>query len=429
VGAHTRWWLLAASASIAAGMLIASPATAAVSDPPPAPPIVASTTYPSDATGLPARTPGTFTFTPPADSDIPATYVYSLNSPLGVIPPDQVGPFPGGARIVAAGGYAPTSVVITPHRVGANFLYVYAIDAAGRVGFKTTYSFATSVLPAPDPYGDVTGDGIPDLLEVGPANRPGLWLYPGTDRKGHVAPTGIQLGARGLDFVANSTHTAADWVGTTIGTADMDDDGIQDFVVRVPHSVGDSNVQVFLGGSDRYLFDAELSMLIDLPSIDSTPASQAVDQIAASPGSSINGLPLPDLYAVMGDDLYLYSPIFPTGAFDSPQLIGSGWSGRTITAAVAAGNPALFSRDNRTGRLDLWVGDAANGVPAGSPTGTRYQYARHGFDANEVSTLTGADINLDGKPDLWAACWGRTLSAYLGVDNHKFGKPVVSNLK
>jgi hypothetical protein len=145
--------------------------------------------------------------------------------------PSLPGPFPGGARIVAAGGYTPTSVIITPHGVGSNFLYVYAIDAADRVGFETTYTFATSVLPAPDPYGDVTGDGIPDFLEVGPANRPGLWLYPGTDHRGHVATTGIQLGAQGLDFVANATHTAADWVGATISTADMNNDGIQDFVV------------------------------------------------------------------------------------------------------------------------------------------------------------------------------------------------------
>lgn len=429
MGARTRQWLLASSASIAAGMLIASPAIAAIGDPPPAAPIVASTTYPSDVTGPPARTPGTFTFTPPASSDIPASYVYSLNSPLGVNPPDQPGPFPGGARILAAGGYAPTSVVITPHRVGSNFLYVYAIDAAGRVGFMTTYIFHTSALPAPDPYGDVTGDGIPDFLEVGPANRPGLWLYPGTDRKGHVGTTGIQLGAQGLDFVVNPTHTAADWVGATVSTADMNNDGIQDFVVRVPHSAGDSNVLVYLGGSDRYLFDINLTMLISLPTIDGTWSGQKVDQITASPSTSINGNPSPDLYAVVGDNLYLYSPIFPAGVFDSPQLISAGWSGRTITATVTAGNPALFARDNRTGRLDLWVGDAASGVPAGAPTGARYLYTRHGFDANEVSTLAGADINLDGKPDLWAVCRGRTLSAYLGVDDHKFGKPVVSRLK
>jgi hypothetical protein len=91
--------------------------------------------------------------------------------------------------------------------------------------------------------------------------------------------------------------------------------------------------------------------------------------------------------------------------------------------------PALFALDNRTGRLGLWVGDPANGVPAGAPTGTRYLYTRHGFDANEVSTLAGGTSTSTANPTCGQPAGAGTLSAYLGVDDHKFGKPVVSRLK
>jgi FG-GAP repeat len=429
---RTRRLMLAISMLTAAGLLPASPAAAgpvaAAGDPIPAPPIVTSTTYPSDVTGPPARTPGTFTFTPPAGSDVPASYVYSLTY-LSTTPPDHLGPFPGGARIAAAVGGAPTDVVVVPHKIGANVLHVYAIDAAGRRGDETSYFFSTAPLPAPDPYGDVTGDGIPDLLEVGPANHPGLWLFPGTDRKGHVATTGIQLGAAGLNFGTNPTRPVSDWIGAAISTADFNNDGVQDFLVRVPTSNTDRNVYVYLGGSDEYLFDTNLYSIVRLPRIDDDAGQQIVDQIVASAVPSTTGVPFPDLYAIVGDNLYLYTPLHLSGVYNSPQLISSGWSGRTIAATVSGGNPALYSRDNHTGRLDLWVGNTANGVPAGGPTGTRYTVTRRRFDSHAFPAVSGGDINLDGRPDLWATTRDGTVKAYLGTVDHKLGKPVITRIK
>src|SRR5262249_38149614 len=152
---------------------------------------------------------------------------------------------------------------------------------------------------------------------------------------------------------------------------------------------------------------------LKLPRIDGEPGNQVVDQIAVTPTRSVTDFPLSDLYAIVGDNLYLYPPSYPSGVYDAPQLIGGGWGGRTITATSWVGDPALFARNDRTGELDLWVGSTANGIPAGSPTGTRYTYARCGFDAREVPVIAGADINVDGKPDLWALTRTGDLKAYL----------------
>ncbi|MEV0565540.1 RICIN domain-containing protein [Dactylosporangium sp. NPDC050588] len=101
-------------------------------------------------------------------------------------------------------------------------------------------------------------------------------------------------------------------------------------------------------------------------------------------------------------------------------------TGRTIAATVNGTNPALFARTDATGKLELYTGDTATGTPAG--TAAPVVYAASGFDADTVPAVTGADINTDGKPDLWADSRGTTLDARLNTGADALAAAVTNQL-
>ncbi|WP_344620718.1 ricin-type beta-trefoil lectin domain protein [Dactylosporangium salmoneum] len=385
----------------------------------PASPGVASTTYPADTTGPPIGTAATFTFTPPAGTDQPISFVYSLNTAPPATIPGQYGPFPGGTLVQAA-TTGSTSVSITPRHFGPNILYVYGINGAGNAGPVTAYRFTTSAPAQPAVWGDFTGDGIADQIAVGTAFRPGAWLYPGTDKAGHLGAP-VQIGAGGTGG-AGSTSSATDWIGAIGSATEFTGDGVQDLLVKLPASDSDGNVTVLPGTGDGSAFDALRRIRVMLPKVDGSAGNQTVDQVVASPLPSVTGSPLPDLYVVVGDNLYLYTPGFPPGNFEEPILISSGWTGRTIAAAVNGANPALFARTDATGKLELYTGNMAAGTPAG--TTAPVVYATSGFDAASAPVLTGADINADGKPDLWADTHGTALNARINTGSNTLGAAV-----
>jgi hypothetical protein len=309
----------------------------------PDPPTVSSTTYPQGQTGPPARTPATFTFTPPTNrTEDPASYVYSLNTPPPATLPHGPTLFPTAVFVPAQPGGAGTTVTITPRRADTNILYVYAIDAAGNPSATTTYPFHTAAITTPDLAGDLTGDGVPDALAVGTTSLPGLWLYAGTDRTGRVNPA-MQISAAGTGG-PGATNTPTDWTGATVTTADFTADGIQDVLVRLSRSDSTGNVEVLpgLGDGTTAAPDPATIKPLYLPKVDNIPGSQSVDQIVAAPGPSVTGLALPDLYAIVGDTLYFYTPLLPPAtAYDNPQPVSAGWTKRTITATAVGDTPAL----------------------------------------------------------------------------------------
>ncbi|GAA1561010.1 hypothetical protein GCM10009827_097910 [Dactylosporangium maewongense] len=76
--------------------------------------------------------------------------------------------------------------------------------------------------------------------------------------------------------------------------------------------------------------------------------------------------------------------------------------------------------------LALYTGDTATGTPAG--TAAPVVYAAGGFDANAVPAVTGADINTDGKPDLWADSRGTALDARLNTGANALAAAVTNQL-
>ncbi|WP_159104561.1 ricin-type beta-trefoil lectin domain protein [Plantactinospora sp. BB1] len=390
----------------------------------PAPPTVTSTTYPDGTTGAPVGTPGTFTLTPPAGSDAPISYVYSLNTPPPATVPQSYGPFRGGTLLPAQPANAPTSVTITPRRFGPNILYVYAINGAGNPGPVSSYRFSTDAPSTPAPPGDFTGDGRPDHIAIGTVYRPGAWLYAAADGTGKLAAA-VQVGLDGPGG-AGSTGALTDWTGAKASPLDLNGDGAQDLLVRLPRSDADGNVHVLPGNGDGSSFDPVDRIRIQLPRIDGEAGNQTVDQIVASPWPSITGSPLPDLYVIVGDVLYLYPPGFPPGAYDAPILLSTGWTGRTITAAAAGADPALFARTNGTGRLELLTGNTATGTPAGVTGGPVTVYATSGFDSASTPAIDGTDVNRDGRPDLWTNRGNSSIDGRLNTGSNTLAAAVAN---
>ncbi len=393
---------------------------------------MSSTTYPPGQTGPPARTPATFAFTPPTDrTEDPASYVYSLNTPPPATLPHGPTLFPTAVVVPAQPNGAATTVTITPRRADTNTLYVYAVDTAGNPSATTTYPFHTAGITTPDPAGDLTGDGVPDALAVGTVSLPGLWLFAGTDKAGHVN-SATQVGATAPVDQAPLTPPATGPAPPSLPPTSprrhprptrQAPPRRQHRQRRGPPGLGDGTTATPDPATIKALY---------LPKVDNTPGSQSVDQIVAAPGPSVTGLALPDLYAIIGDTLYLYTPLLPPAtAYDNPQPLSTGWSNRTITATAVGDTPALFARDNTTGELDLYTADLTNPdapVPPGGPASTKTVYATSGFKATTVPTITGADLDVDGRPDLWTITSDGKLNAYRNNGANHLAAPVTSPL-
>jgi hypothetical protein len=96
-------------------------------------------------------------------------------------------------------------------------LWLYAGDGRGGFGTRTLLGTGWQAMDAIVGAGDVTGDGIPDLVARDVAAGR-LWLYPGTGRGRLGARTQVGVGWHLMDLI--------------VGTGDLTGDGIADMVAR-----------------------------------------------------------------------------------------------------------------------------------------------------------------------------------------------------
>lgn len=368
---------------------------------------------PADATE-PVGATCAFTFSPPNGTAITG-YVYQLNSSAPLT--------------VAATGS--TTITLTLPKI-INTLSVEALSAGANVGSQRTVEFDGTSINPPEGDGDLTDDGIPDLImpgRPGTAFPPGLWLAPG--HANGSLDTAANIGVSGLGF--NSTSTPADWNGSQAATGNFCGTGTQDVMAYFPGAYdatsnpngGGGAIVCGTGNTDPLLLAASGNQYYISPNTFSDPNDTNADTNATdlTNGGIFNSSDDATAYQLM----YGIVPTGPsTGTFDTfvlptptsvaevltpgitPPGTDSNWNDWTIAAAQDVRNGTSYTDmylwDSTTGDLYLWAGltlDSTSVDTATALTYTQYQIASN-WNTGASLTLQAADISGYGIPDLWA---------------------------
>jgi FG-GAP-like repeat len=390
----------------------------------PTPPIVTSTEFP-DADGLdngfgnddedskwstvPFGTAGSFTFKA-SQTDV-VRYEYGFNSPS----------YTGSA---ARTGGAPTSTATTwsgakPPLAGPNILFVRAVDGAGNVSEPRKYFFYVTPRDKADAPGDLTGDGMPDLLVVDANGN--LRMYPTkgtTDLTKGTGLLGFSMSGAYRDNPSKDPNggnqplyvapTSGYWKSTLIThRGDVyGGDGLQDLV-----AVREGRMWVYPGdGYGAVNTDKRLEIL--LPS--NAPAPGTLSQLVAA--GDITGDGRPDFFATVGDALWAFTGYSGATVSQAVQLSGTGWTKRdlvTVQDVTGDGIADVIFRDDDLDRLTLRTGiksTTSSGVDlnslaysGNSAGGADTAYTVGGWGTEAVRLVFGtSDADNDGIPDIWA---------------------------
>jgi hypothetical protein len=392
----------------------------------PGPPGVTSNDsyYPNDKVGKPVRTPGQFKFTPAAGQPTPAAYRYQIDDGVPIT--------------VTAGNDGSWIGMLTPEKVGISSLTVQALSPAGTPSAATGgYDIDAAPLLTPDPDGDLTGDGNPDLLTVGSPTAggipPGLWLSAG-DGNGHLAPP-TDIGVFGTSI--DSSGSASDWNGAVVTHGQFTGDKMQD-ILAIPTdgkpeifpSPGDGTAlqpasRTGVPNYDGYLVDSNGTYVTSSENETITQIT-AIGHLPTAGGTTgdINAA-YPDLIAVVHDTNTDADPNHPyqlwwfqnngaTGNFSPAYPLDHSidWSTKTITGTSYQGKPALIVRDNATGGIDLYPTCATNAcddsswfsasVPIPSTANASATTAATAPQIASEDVNNATDTNGNPVPDLWA---------------------------
>ncbi len=383
----------------------------------PTTPSVVSTVFPEDkkADGTSANgtiwstvtfgTSGAFTFST-TDTDV-VKYAYSFN---GTSYANYVCSASSGTT---GGTTASCSTVITsktvtgsPTLAGPNVLYVKAYDAAGNASNAYKYIFYVTPKAVPDGAADYTGDQVPDFATIRTDGQ--LYIESITNTGTHAvsSPTTHDEGT----LLTGSTSVGHWWDGESsyaLITHNGDfapGDGITDFVVRTP----DNGLYLYPG--DGYGgTDVSQRQEIQLPSNAPDPATLTD---LKSMGDA-NGDEQPELLAVSGDALWIFSG-YSGGSFaTATRLSASAWSGRDFVTLADFNSDGTIDMLFRTAAGNLWLRHSAAtsagytdwstlASSAASLDGDQ-AYATGGFTTTDYPYLygspgmTGTDL-----PDVWA---------------------------
>ncbi|NEA65616.1 FG-GAP-like repeat-containing protein [Streptomyces sp. SID12488] len=316
-------------------------------------------------------TSGAFTFST-VDTDV-VKYAYSYNSTSYA---NYVCASTSGTT---GGPTASCSTVITsktvtgkPTLAGPNVLYVKAYDAAGNASNAKKYVFYVKPKAVPDGAADYTGDQIPDFATIRTDGR--LNIESITNTGTHVASS--QTTHDEGTLLTASTSIGHWWNGTStyaLITHNGDfapGDGVTDFIVRTP----DGGLYLYPG--DGYGgTDISQRQEIQLPSNAPDPAT--LTDIKSM--GDANGDEQPELLAVSGDALWIFSG-YSGGSFaTATQLSASSWSGRDLVTLADFNSDDTIDMLYRTAAGNLWLRHSA-----ASTTGTDW------------TTLASSDASLDG---------------------------------
>lgn len=357
-------------------------------------------------------TAATFNVTPAASGNIPTGYTWQLN---GAAP-----------HTVTASSSGAATISVTPTS-GADALTVTAISPGGNPGQPATSIFTASA-PANAADGDMTGDGIPDVVTPGGGSTglaPGLWLAKGEAAAGGAAgdgqtiPSAIDIGAEGNGNADD--YSPSDFTGSQVITGLFADNGLQGALAYYPSGTYAGEADILNGNGDgTVLEDKDASNTISVPSARFTNYD-AYGDIPLQVANAYNADPndnaaYPDLITVSGDSstagangyyLEYYQNANEPGDYAASVALTNAtpdgnmdWNQWQIaTMAEPSGAVDMFLHNSATGALYLWQDftvDDFNNVAAY----TQYELSSS-WNPGSLSELRAADITGTG-PALWA---------------------------
>ncbi|WP_424210901.1 FG-GAP-like repeat-containing protein [Streptomyces sp. BI20] len=325
---------------------------------------------------------------------------------------------PGAAKFTYAfGGVFPMEIKATngsatvpglkPPHAGPQTLQVHAYSAVGNRSKPADHHFYVPPREAADGPGDITGDGISDILMID--EKGDLRSFPG-DREGELNDSL----AASYDNAGNQ-NPKGHWFDPATGKVALishhsdtyPGDGQTDLFSRAP----DGRFWVYPG--DGYgSFNVDKRQEVRVPS--QVPKPSEWTQILAT--GDIDGDKRPDLFLRTGKSLWMLHG-YTGGAFKSATLMeNTVWSSDlrelvSIADIDLDGTPDLLWRSPGSGKLYLRHGKP--GKVAGSADIKSLSLAgesREGFDAQYGTNWTAAnitglisvpDLNGDRIPDLW----------------------------
>jgi hypothetical protein len=352
-------------------------------------------------------TAASFDVTPDSAGATPTSYNYQLN---------------GAAPHTATASSGDATITVTPTS-GTDALTVTAIAAGGNIGQPSTVIFSASA-PANAADGDLTGDGIPDLVTPGGGSTGlpvGLWLAKGEAAAGGTAGDGqiitstADIGAEGDGIVGD--YSPADFTGAQVVTGLFNDNGLQDTLAYFPSGVYAGQGAILDGNGDgTVLEDEDAANTTAIPSVtfsEPDPYSDLPEQVANAYNADPNdNAAYPDLITVSGDSANgYYLEYYQNGGIPGYWVVSDvltnptpdgtmDWNAWQITTmAEPSGAVDMFLYNSATHALYLWQGLTVNDT-LGTASYTQYELSS-AWNPGTLSELRAADITGTG-PALWA---------------------------
>ncbi|MFC9295451.1 ricin-type beta-trefoil lectin domain protein [Streptomyces sp. NPDC057011] len=356
-------------------------------------------------------------------------FEYSLDMPIPANGAQSVSTTPD------ANGMATASIPInlTAQQWGTHTLYVQAVDGANNAG-TASYSFYAPWNPAaPVTAGDLTGDGIPDILRPDRSGSGSLLLIPGNTDVSAPAITS-SIAAQSPDKTGWDNYLITH--RGSLSQSGVDDIFAYNKTTRRMYAYG--NDASANGAPGRFSLTESIMPIATKPSCNAAAQCTGyvsdwskVTQILA-PGGFDNPGGLADLITVEDNRLWYY-PGASLGSTHLGQgmLLGSGdWSRTTLIApGKVGGTPTLWARDEITGRVHSYaLAFNANGVPANVLTPPSAQAPASAITIIDPKLFpqvgSYGDLNGDGRADIWAIDTNQLLVAFTGTSTGFAPKPI-----
>ena len=347
---------------------------------------VSSTDYPSSDSGgtstLHAGQPGRFTIDTADVGGGLRRVEWLLDDDLATGSKPDRSPVSGWQSLELA-PTASTTVTVTPPRWGTTVLSVRAVDRGGRVSQTSQYVFSVPRSTEPQRDGDLTGDGIPDVLTADTTGD--LRVHPGTVG-----------GGLGTSYVASTA-------------AEAPVDGWADAVVthrgNGSGGVGEELVVWSQGSMRTYRNNGIGSFSADQASTVTHPTCAGCVGYPSSWVSltgmvalGVGGVGTPRLLTVEAGRAWLYPRFLGLRSVTPVTLEGVDLASADLVApgdVTGDGLDDLWVRDRMSGGLTQFAGTETGLASAGTVL------ARRGYDVVNFPVVTSVgDLSGDGVGDL-----------------------------